>query len=129
MGDTQIATGLTVSFGTSNFDAKITEINQGDVTREARDTSHMGTTTARTYKPSKLYDPGELDMTILFDPGTQPPITAAPETITITFPDGEKVEGTGFLTAYSFAGVVEEEIKGNVKIKWSGVLTHSPASP
>ena len=83
-----IGTGATVTFS-SGYLAEIISIQGSGTTRAAIATSHLGTTGGMTYIPAKLYDPGTLTVELQMVPGTTPitPLTAAAETITVTFPD------------------------------------------
>lgn len=100
-----LANGTTVTFGTSAFAANVRRINSAAMTREAIETSHLGTTGQRTKIPGALVDPGQTEVEIEWNQSfsTFPPISAVPESITITYPlkTGETAHateaGTGFL--------------------------------
>ena len=120
---TDIGTGATITFGTSGFTAEITNMDHGDMGREAIDTSHLGTTTARTFMPGDLYDPGSLTLDIHFDNANDPPLTGAAETITITFPDASTRSGSGFVTGYSYSVPLEDKMTAQMTVKFSGAFT------
>ncbi|MCP4617179.1 MAG: hypothetical protein GY844_12200, partial [Bradyrhizobium sp.] len=65
-----VATGITIVFGTSGFSAAIEDVEPFDLTREDIRTSHQGTTGAHTFMPTDLYDAGVLSFGIHYDPDT-----------------------------------------------------------
>ncbi len=133
-----IGTGATITFATSAFAANIMSINGGPVTRESIDTSHLGSTAARSFIPGDLHDPGEIELEFQFDtedPNTNPPpYDQAAETVTIKFPlaTGDSVPAqvsfTAFVTAFSFANPLEALVTGTMTLKISGALTWANAS-
>lgn len=121
-----VGTGTTVAFGTSSFTAEVLSVNGNDISREDIETTHMGTTNYRTFMPSDLVDGGSVDMEIAFDPDSQPPFTAAAETITITFPlpAGQStpadVEFSGYVSSWSWSDPLEERMTADITIKVDG---------
>ena len=81
-----VGIGTTIAFATSAFTANITNVDSGDITRNVVDKTHLGTTGSREKMPGDLVDEGDVTFQFQFDPDAQPPIAAAAETITITFP-------------------------------------------
>ena len=118
----KLGTGLAVTFA-SGFLAEIIDGTPPEATRESVDTTHMLTTTARTFTPSDLIDWGEASFDIAFDPGERPPIDQVAETITLTFRDGETWEFTGFMTGFAPANPLEERCTATCRIKVSGDVT------
>lgn len=127
MSAPQIGTGTTITFGTTNFVANIVSADVGEVKRDSKDSTYLGTTTAKTYIPVTLYDSGELGFKAQFDAanGTNVPIAHAAETITIAFAGGHSVAGTGFMTGYKITVQTEDIIMADFKVKFSGALTWS----
>lgn len=120
-----IGTGTTISFATSTFAADIIDVGQmASWERPAIDTSHMGNTDWRSFLPGKLTDPGEAQYQIAFAPGTSPPISAAPETITIGG-FGGTISGSGFVTSYTPNSPLEDRMTADVTIKWTGANTQA----
>ena len=119
-----IGTGTTVTFGTSNFAANITDINFGEVSREHKDTTYLGTTTAKTFIPTTLYDAGEMKLSIQFaaNRGGTIPISSAAETVTIAWPGGASVAGSAFVTGYEVKTATEAIVTADVKVKFSSSL-------
>ena len=118
-----VGTGATIAFGTSNFTASVSSISHGGISRPALDSSHLGTTVARTFVPGDLYDGGEITLSILFDPAaTQPPISGVAETITIDFGTPTNVF-SGFVTEWGYEVPLEELMTADVTIKVAGAIT------
>jgi len=123
-----IATGITITFGTSEFTAEILDVTPPGMSREAIETTHQGTTGQKTFMPADLYDSGELGFDIHFNPDTSPPIGSAAETITITFPSGATWAFTGFMTGYAPSAPLEDKMTASVTVKVTGAITITPAS-
>lgn len=106
--------GATITFSSSFF-GQITSIRWSGISRPPIDTTHTGTTGARAFIPSNLYDPGEIQIEGFYD-NTKTfvtPITAVPETITVTkLATGQSTGGTvaasGFLTSFEFGGPTDD---------------------
>lgn len=120
------AFGTTITFGTSNFSADLLDVTPPGPSREVIDISHMGLASGfKEFMPSDLVDWGEAKLTVAFDPATVPPIAAAAETVTITFPDGTTWAFTGFLTKYESKAPMEDKMTADVTVKVSGKVTIS----
>lgn len=119
-----VGTGTTISFA-SGFMAEILSIQPPNPTREAIDTTHMGTTPAKTFVPGDLADWGELRAEIAFIPETAVPINAATGSIVITFPDSGATTWTfsGFMIGFEPSVPLEERATANVVIKVTGAIT------
>lgn len=121
-----VGTGITIVFGTSGFTAEVMNINGNDMTRPEINASHMGTTGYQEYIPGKLLEGGSVELEINFDPDQIPPLNAAAETITITFPLPQggitpaDVEFTGFINSWSWSAPLEEKMTADVGIKVDG---------
>jgi len=122
-------TGTTFTFGTSGFQTGVTFIDtSGSASREAVETTHLGTTVAKTYEPADLYDGGEVSMTIDWDP-TELGVTGGfllvtgAETGTITFPTGAWAASM-FCTGINWGPiVVNGRMTANVTFKVTGAIT------
>lgn len=137
----ECATGTTITFGTSAFTANLMKVGWKGIKRGSIDTTHMGTAVVsgtkfgdRTYIPTTLSDPGEIDIEIHFNPDKLPPIDKAAETITVTFPLATGLAtaptwaGTGFMTEFSFEAPLEDKMTGTGKLKMSGNITITVAT-
>ena len=103
-------TGTTITFGTSGFTADLVTITRPEKSREAVDTTHLGTVTAKTSEPGKLYDPGQYTMEFVHDPEQPLLIAEDSELITVTYPlVGSQVTPSSFqFTGYSVSDGGEE---------------------
>lgn len=116
--------GTTIVFGTSGFSADILSIDGWDRTREKIETTHMGTTSEKTFTPSALSDPGELSLTIHFLGSEAEPIGLVPETITIDWGgSGNTWSGSGFVTSYSPQAPIEDRMTASMTIAFSGAIS------
>ena len=129
----ELGTGATIAFGTSTYSASVEEISwDGAYERSVIETTHLGTTTARTFKPGDLYDPGTLTVTYQFDPDSvsaSAPFTGAVETVTITFPNSAAAGGNTtwaasmFVTGVSPNVPLEEKMMMTLTLKATGAIT------
>ena len=117
-----VATGITIVFGTSGFSAQITDVTPPGVERESIETSHQGTVNAKTFTPADLHDPGGLDFEGNFNPDTYPPINEAEEEVVITFPAGATWTFQGFMTNYQPAAPLNEKMTFSATIKATGEI-------
>jgi hypothetical protein len=127
MGAPQVSTGLTVTLGTSAWTAEIVNATPPNLTREALQTSHMGTTGYHTHCPAKLIEGGELSLVVHFDPANLPPIDGDKETITITYMDGETWVFEGFCTGIAPAADLETIMTATVTFKVADDLAAAAA--
>ena len=127
--------GGTIAFGTNTtFTAELVDWSYSGATREAIETTHLGTTDAngttqignRTFMPNDLVDPGEITVTLHFNPDTYPIIHKAPETITVNFgptADAATWVFSGFLTSYNWEAPLDDKMSGQYVIKIRGPIT------
>lgn len=118
--------GTTVTFGTTSFSANLVSVSwDGAFGREDLETSYMGTTTARTFIPSTLYDAGNASLTFQFGSGVSPSTLggAAAETITINFGGENDLSASGYCNSVSFAADIDEIMEATFDIKFSGAIT------
>lgn len=128
----RVGTGATVTFGTSSYAPQIETITIDGIERPVVDTTHLGTANFKTFIPGDLVDPGEITLEIKTNPDTEPPISGAPETITIEFPSalatGAQYSGSGFVTSDSVTNPLEDNITRSVTVKCTGTWTWSDES-
>jgi len=121
-----VGTGTTITWGTSSFTANVTGVRKSGESRPSVDTTHMSST-SRTFMPGDLVDYGSIEVDIEYDPDQSPPITAAIETFTITFPlpAGQStagyLAGTGFITDQDVDIPLEDKMTASFTLKWSGI--------
>jgi hypothetical protein len=122
--------GATVTFATTSWSGKLVGIPTNlQLTRPRVDTTHLGTSTNRSYMPGDVNELGEITLDVLFE-GTVglPAIGTAAETITITFPlpgggaaTAPNIAGTGFITGVQYpplqTGTVQQ---GQITFTYNG---------
>lgn len=123
-----LGTGTTITFGTSSYACEI--MDEGlDIDGEevpVVDVSHMTTTGYRKKLFGKLVEPPQITVNINWDPDTPPPITAAAETITITFPlpagmsTPATIAGTGKIISRSASVPLEDKMTGTFVVQFDG---------
>lgn len=119
-----VGTGTTITFD-SGFFAEILDVDWSGISREAIETSHMGTTDARTFTPGDWIDAGEITVEMAFVPGTEPPWDSAAETVTVSFPAASSTTwaASGFMTGFQVSSTPEERMTASATIKLSGDIT------
>jgi len=126
--------GTTIAFASSGFIGEFIDVGGPNYTRDSYETSHMGTTVAKTFNPVDLYDPGEGEFEIAYDPDKTPPITGANEVVTITDPIptgmtvGAKRQCLAHVTSFSINRAMGARMTATIGLKFSGVVTHTAAS-
>jgi hypothetical protein len=129
-----IITGVTIAFGTSSCVAEVTAFKPPGASRGWVDSTHMGTTVARTKIAKDLIEWGECEFMINFNPDTDPGVALAvsSETITVTFfgPDdagGATWVWTGFMDDYDpQEAEVDGLMTGRVKVAVNGDVAVTP---
>jgi hypothetical protein len=126
------ATGLSISFDTGFF-AEIVNCRLTGIRRGAVRTTHSGTTTWETFKPSDLIDGGILEVECHFiSTDITPPITGAAATVTVTLPKvtpanttAPSIAFSGFLIEidYDFPPIDDVTMKFTARIKVTGEIT------
>lgn len=120
--------GIAITFQTGFF-AEIRNVDGPSMSRDAVETSHATTTDGRrTFVPSDLIDLGEVEVDLIFDPDEEPPIDAAAETVTITYPNGATWAFSGFLTNFTPTAPYDDLMTASATLKCTGDLTHTPAA-
>ena len=103
---------------------EVTDIQFNDGwNREVVNFSHMETTGGHDFKPSDLYDPGELVVTVQFDETITLVPTPAEETWTLTFPGGQTLICNGFVRNWGHAVPLEDKMVQTIAIKLTGDVT------
>ena len=123
----------TIGFGTSSITLNWRSISPPAMTRETRDTTHLGSTWETAY-PGAVKRLGEVSVTAIMDPdqwdAIKTLIGAAPETITITHPtppggaSGQTYAFSGFVTNAEPGELVNDETQEiTLTIKPTGETT------
>lgn len=100
--------GATAVLTTTGAVGCVRSINLPEWVQEKIDASCLDTTGFMRYIPGDLTDPGEVQMTVVFDPTIDIPTPGDVDTLTVTFPIGTDgnttaavLTGSGFLTNVS----------------------------
>lgn len=128
--------GATVTFGTSSWTGDIVDIGWNGVARAVLETTHLGTTGAKTFIPGDLYDAGELTLTVNYDPDVPPPYSGAAETITLAFPlqsgwsVASKLAASGFISSWDpVVSLANDQVyQTTFTIKFTGAITQTDHS-
>ena len=116
--------GTTIAFGTSGFAAELLSVNGPNPTRAALPSTHLGTTSWKTFIAAALVDPGDISITIQYDPTVSIPISAVEETITVDpAGSGSTLSFTGFLTSAGHSFEVEAMMQADISIQITGAIT------
>jgi hypothetical protein len=121
-------TGVTVAFGTSAFTAQLLDIDWSGRTRDALDSTHMGTSGTKTYIPADLVDGGELSLTYFFNCTdlTATLLSAAAETVTVTWNTNVSWAASMFCTEVGASAQIGDTMKQTIKCKVTGTITEDP---
>lgn len=117
-------TGTTLTF--ASFTANLLDISGPGLSRDVVETTHMGTTVAKTFEPADLYDGGEVNATIEYDGSKNPPITGTSGAVVIDWSGtgaGYKSTFNGFLTAFEPQAAINERMTATLTIKVTGAVT------
>lgn len=115
-----VGTGSIATFAESGApDLKITSFNLDGQEKVVVDSSDMSTTGFRKKVFGRLTEPGALSMNINFDP-EDPPVLGDWGAITVTFPSGATLSGTGQITSFTMDDPMEELITGTVVFSFDG---------
>jgi hypothetical protein len=124
--------GATLTLGTSSWDttALITNITPDAITRASLENTHLGTTNYRTFQPEELLTAGGFTIEFYHDGDAEPPINAAAETVTVTYPlqqayaTAALITGSGFCDSYTPGSAeVGSLMKGSAHFVWAGGIT------
>lgn len=125
---------VSISFQTTGFAARLESVDGPHLQREAIKTTHMATVGQHIFMPADLSDPGELQLTVHFDPSLTAPIDQPAETILITWPvplgltNGATWSASGFVTSYHPGAQIGQLMTATLGIKLSGPITITQAS-
>jgi|TARA_R110000824_G_scaffold188467_3_gene369823 hypothetical protein len=124
-----LGTGTTMTFGTSAFAFELLDVSgSGNDTREAIQTSHMGTTGNHVFIPSDLADGGEFSVEGHYGGLVSPPSAGGTAVETITIAWGGTTDTwafSGFMTEFSPSAPLEDKMTFSSTIKVAGVITKS----
>jgi len=125
MAAPDLGTGTTLTY--ANFTVNVLSISHSGPTRESIDTSYMGTTVARTFVASDLYDAGEVSVEFQFAGDESPvtPISAAVSDIVVTWGGagaGSIWTTSAQMTGWECSAATDELMTGTATFKLSGTI-------
>ena len=128
-GTPDLGTGAILTF--AGITVNLTSIGMSGISREAIDTTHLGSSVAKSYLPSDLYEPGSLECEFQVD--TTGPLTTqqiatfmASGVAGWTIQSGSglgKWTGNGFIVDFSQDWPTEELMTGSFTLKCTGAIT------
>lgn len=123
-------TGASIQFGSSAFSSDLISLTLPEITREAIDTTHLGTVSAKSSKPAKLRNVGEIQAEFDHDPAAIDLTKRDAEQITINYPllSGQvtptKLVFNGFVTSQGGEEMkVDQRMSTKATIKVNGDIT------
>ena len=118
--------GSTITFGTSSFAAELIDIDGPEESRGVIESTHMGTTSTKTFIPTELIDNGTVTMTVVFDAtNDNSPISGATETVTIVYGGvgGPSWAFSAFCINYKPQAAMGERMTATIELKITGAIT------
>ena len=123
-------TGATVTFATSAYTAEIIDIKRTPRKYDALDATKLSSTVSKEYIRSTLAEPGEIDLTVHWNPDVRfTPNTG--ETVTITYPvigsnsTASTDASSGFILEFDELDIAVGKIMmSKIKVKLTGSVTH-----
>jgi len=115
--------------------AEVTDLSSPELSRDSVDFTHFGSPDRyREFKPG-LADAGEVSVTYNLVPGLADDLVIAThlatntvETWRIVFPNGAKLDFTGFATKHGHATPMDDKMTGSATFKISGKPVLTPAA-
>lgn len=125
---TDVGTASTLIFADS-WVFEMNDLSWSGMERNFIDSSHLGTTVARTFLLGDLYDPGALTIQGHLDTAStgNPILTGAINTVTLTFPNSKNYNAQGGLQSYEISVPLEDKMTSTAVIKFSGQITFAAA--
>ncbi len=125
---TDVGTSATLEFA-DTWVFEMLDLSWSGIERNFIDSSHLGTTVARTFILGDLYDPGSLTIQGHLDTASSgnPIINGAVNTVTLTFPNSKTYVAQGGLQSYEIDVPMEDKMLCTAVIKFSGAITFSTA--
>ncbi len=131
--DVKEAQGLTLVCVTTSWTTEILDVKRSGPKWEMLDTTKLSSTVAKERIRSQLYDPGELDLTIHFNPDNPYPATTTGENFQILYPAIGTATGNtqrsstltaGFILEAPHTASLGKIMEGTVKVCLTGAATH-----
>ena len=107
----------------AGWTAELISVDGWSLSRDSFETSHMGTTTAKTFTPADLEDNGELNCVFEFEGADAPPIGSAPASGEINWAGGgtgDKWTATMHMINFEPGATMGERMTASATFKISG---------
>lgn len=126
-GDT--GNGATLTLATTGAVGDVQSMSLPDWALEDVESSHLGTTTFKTYIPGDLAEPGEISAVVVFNSTVAIPSLGVAETVTVTYPVGTSgnttnatLIGTGYIKKYQHPELANSTLQtATVGVKFDGL--------
>lgn len=137
MADARIGTGTTITLGTTDYAVQRMSVAASGISVPVIDTTHLGTTSARTKIMGDLIDFGSLEIEANGDPDeldTLKTTCGLAQTVTLTFPIlapetvGATMAGSAAISAASFTVPLEDKFTATFTLTWLGDVTFTDAT-
>ena len=122
-----IATGITIVFGTTAFSMEILDVSGPSYARDPIEMTHQGSVKAKEFTPADLYDGGEVTFDVHYNPDSAIPVDEVTEEITVTWPAGATVVFDGFMTGFEPTGPLNDKMTASATVKVTGEPVITPA--
>lgn len=137
--------GITIVFTTTGFTGELLDVSVGPHTRETVDVTHQGVAAPSANevgnmlkKFSDISDAGQVTFNIhantdFLTATHQPPVEAAPETITITMPKtsgdttAANLAGTGGIVSSTLGAPFKDKVTWDVVVEWESAPSWTAA--
>lgn len=125
-----IGTGATLKFpDPTAYPMDVLNIEASDIEREHVDTTHLGTTVAKTFLETPLYDGGTIEVDLHLEPVTLN-ASKAPGvfnnthgTLKITLPSGATMSALAKAIGFGFTVPLQDKMVARARFKISGAIT------
>ena len=128
-------TGASIAFALSSFTSDLITLTLPERQREVIETTHLGTTGGKTFKPAKLVNNGTISCEFDHNPAAQKLVKNPVEQITISYPleSGQttpaRIVFQGFVTGEGGEELkVDSRMTTKATIQISGDITEVPAT-
>lgn len=120
--------GTTITFGTSGFTGELLSLDGIGFSFGKIDTTHMGTTNAKTSVATARYEQSDVTAEVAFDPAIAVPKTGVNETITVDFANSGKTwASSGRIGAVSIGVPLDERMTAKLTLHMTGEFTQVTA--
>jgi len=116
--------GITMTFASSGFSMNLLDVSPPGGQVESFETTHQGTTTAKTFTPDDLIEWTNGTLTVQYDPADDPgAFVGQEETITWNLPGSSTWSHTGWIESFQPTGTLGQLMTATCEIKVDGDIT------